>query len=384
MLNLNNIKKTISPIRIVYVVENIFTKRDYDRFYINELIENGFEVLIVDVTELIYGEVGDSLNIKSIDTNYAKCKSIKEFCEILKQFKPNFSVNLVHRAKNKYLYRFFIALYLNRKSKLIEHYCENLPLNLSFLSIKRVLKKILFSPWLLIRPSYSIVTNQNSIKFASGKLIKLHENDYDLYLKSSRKSKKNTSIPYLLFLDEGGAFHPDFIYQKVKCPLTPEIYYPEINRSLFNLAENLKLQPLVQLHPRVNGDNIKKYFQVGISNESTIDAIRDASLIVAHSSTAIQMAVLFQKPIILLKTTQLLEYKSSKLLIKNFTKLLMCPCIWSNDANQILSIPNVHINSYLLYKNEYIKIQNTPNEFNSQVLIDFLTNEYNLISKKSK
>ena len=381
MLNFNNIKEAISPIRIVYVVENIFTKRDYERFYINELIENGFEVLIVDVTELIYGKVGDSLNIKSIDNNYAKCKSIKEFCEIVIQFKPYFSVNLVHRAKSKYLYRFIIALYLNRKSKLIEHYCENLPLNLSFLSIKRVLKKIIFSPWLLIRPSYNIVNNQNSIKFASGKLIKLHENDYDLYLKSSRKSKKNTSIPYLLFLDEGGPFHPDFIFQKVKCPLTPEIYYPEINISLFNLAENLKLQPLVQLHPRVNGDNIKKYFQVGISNESTIEAIRDATLIVAHSSTAIQMAVLFQKPIILLKTTQLLEFKTSKLLIKNFTKLLMCPCIWPNEAYQILSIPEVNINSYLSYKNEYIKIHNTPNKFNSQILIDFLTNEYNLISK---
>jgi hypothetical protein len=378
MLNFNNIKEDVGSIRIVYVVENIFTKRDYERFYINELIENGFEVLIVDVTELIYGKLGNSLNIKSIDANYTRCKSIKQFYEIVNEFKPNFSINLVHHAKNKYLHRFIIQLILKKKSKLIEYYCENLPLNLSFLSIKFFLNGIFFIPWFFLRPSYNIVTNQNSIKFARGKLIKLHENDYDLYLKSSRKTKENSISPYLLFLDEGGPFHQDFIFQKIKCPLTPEIYYPEINKSLFNLADNLKLQPLVQLHPRVNGDDIKKYFQIGISNASTVDAIRDASLIVAHSSTAIQIAVLFQKPIILLKTTQLLEFKTSKLLINNFAKILKCPCIWPEEASQIHSIPSVNINSYLEYQNQYTKIPNTLNEFNSKILIEFLVKEHNL------
>jgi hypothetical protein len=378
MLNFNNIKKTTTLIRIVFVVENGFTKRDYERFYINELKDNGFEVLIVDVKELIYGQVGDSLNKKSIDINYAECKSIKEFCEIVKEFKPNFSVNLVLPAKSKYLSRFIIALYLNRKSKLIEYSVVNLPLDLNFLLVKKAFKNILFFPWVLIRIPYSIVTNQNSIRFARRKLIKLHENDYDLYLKSLGRPKKDNKIPYLLFLDEGGPYHTDFIYQRIKSPLIPEIYYPEINKALIDLAENLKLQPLVQLHPRVDGDYIKKYYQIGISNDKTVDAIRDASLIVAHSSTAIQIAVLFQKPIILLKTTQLLEFKTSKLLINNFAKVLKCPCIWPEEASQIRSIPNVNIDSYLEYQNQYTKIPNTPNEFNSNILIQFLVKEHNL------
>ena len=380
MSNIDNIKKDFSPIRILYVVENVFTKRDYERFYINELIENGFEVLIVDISELIYGKVGNSLNIKSIDTNYAKCKSIKEFYETLKKFNPNFAVNLIHPAKNKYLFRFIIAFCLKIKSRLIEFNSGNLPLNIGHFSLKKVLKSIFFFPWLLLCPSYSIVTNQNSIKSAKGKLIKLHENDYDLYLKASIKKKSESVKPYLLFLDEGGPFHPDYIYQGIKCPLTPEIYYPEVNKSLIDLAKNLKLQPIVQLHPRVNGDNIKKYFEVGISDESTVDAIRDASLIVAHSSTAIQIAVLFQKPIILLKTTQLLELKTSKLLIKNFAKLLNCACIWPHEAKQIFSIPNVNINYYVAYQDQFTKIANTKNQLNSQVLIDFLINEKSLIS----
>jgi hypothetical protein len=379
MLNIFN-NKRYNIIRIVYVVENVFTKRDYERFYINELIENGFEVLIIDVTELIYGNVENSLNLEPIETNYVKCKNFKEFFERVKQFKPYFSVNLVHRGINKYLSRFIISFFLNKKSKLIDYYCVNLPLNRKFPSIKIVLKKFIFIPWLLIRPSYNIVTNQYSIKFAKGKLIKLHENDYDFYLKSLKKLKEELKTPYLLFLDEGGPFHPDFVFQKIKCPLTPEIYYSEINISLNSLAYNLKLEPRVQLHPRVNSENIKKYFNVKISNESTIEAIRDASLIVAHCSTAIQIAVLFKKPIILLKTTQYVDLKISKLLINNFKELLNCPCIWPQDVDQISSIPNVDLDSYIKFQNQFTRIPNLPDKFNSEILIDFLRNEHNVLT----
>jgi hypothetical protein len=372
----SNKKNTFgNPIRIVYVVENKFTERDSNRVYLNDLINNGFEVLVIDISYIIYGKAVFSLDVKAIINNYIECKSLNEFYKLVNDFKPDFSVNFVHRAKSKYLIRLSIALFLCNKSRLIEYYCENIPLDTPLFSYKTVIKKIFFLPWIFYKPAYSIVTNQRSIKLAKGKLIKLHENDYDLYLKALMLKPEYTSEPYLLFLDEGGPFHPDFVFQKIKCPLTSEIYYPEINESLFRLAANLKLKPIVQLHPKVDSNHVKNFFQFEISQMPSIDAIRGASLIVAHSSTAIQMAVIFQKPIILLKTHQLLEYSNSKLLIKNFAKRLNCLCIWVDESSKIHSIPIVDIDAYKAYQNEFTKIPDTDDKLNGQLFIDFLTNE---------
>ena len=71
-------------------------------------------------------------------------------------------------------------------------------------------------------------------------VIKSHNFDYDSFLQKKHiKSKKNSN--YLVFLDEDGPYHSDFIFANVKPYITKENYYPSMNLGLDLIAKSLKL-----------------------------------------------------------------------------------------------------------------------------------------------
>ena len=59
----------------------------------------------------------------------------------------------------------------------------------------------------------------------------------------------------------------------------------------------------------------------------TAHLIKDAKLVISHSSTAVLLAVLFRKPIILLNIKEFQNKQTSILNLKNYQKLLGCNII---------------------------------------------------------
>lgn len=366
-------------VRIVYVVENLFTERDYKRFFVKELEQNGFEVLVIDVTRIFKPEIDISVALLPDYNQPCRmviCKNISDFYNTINRFEPHFCWSFISPALKDYFNRLRITFFLNRKAKVIETNVENLPFGWSRFSVKKIIRSILFIPWTFLKPAFSYVTNQRALSVAKGKPIKVHELDYDLYLKANSLPHEYTGEPYLLFLDEDCPFHSDFIYHGVKNPFTAEVYYKEVNNALQTLADRLQLKAVVQLHPRANQQRSISFYQAEISNKPTAEAIRDASLVVGHASTAIQMAVLFRKPLILLKTKQYEQLILAFQILLNFQMLLKCPAVWTNEVEQISSMPDVDLNAYTAYEEIYTRVPGTPKIFSYEIFAEFLIKEF--------
>lgn len=369
----------MSNIKLVYVVETVFSERDYKRFFVNELRLRGFDILILALTKVFYDKVYD----KVVDKNQKKsediveCSSLSDFYKAINSFHPDFCWNFISPGKKKYFTRLIVNSILRFKTTVIEFNIINLPLVAEKLGIKdsfkKAIKTIIYSPFLFCKPQYSYVTNFKTLETCVGKPLKIHEFDYDLYLEAVNKKEPNTGKPYLLFLDEDCVFHSDFIYRNIINPCTEDVYFKEVNTALKELSEKLNLNLVIQLHPRAQIERSGKFYEGDISNKPTAEAIRDASFVVAHASTAIQLAVLFKKPILLLETSEYKQLKVSYQLLLNFQQILRCTAISPDTASLINKIPSVDQEAYGLYEKKYIKITGTPRKFSYEIFSELLT-----------
>ena len=68
-------------------------------------------------------------------------------------------------------------------------------------------------------------------------IIESHSWDYDTYLKL--KDKKIRKKNYAVFIDCDVAFHPDYIFHKMKSPVKPEYYFDSLNKFFDRVEKNL-------------------------------------------------------------------------------------------------------------------------------------------------
>jgi hypothetical protein len=133
----------------------------------------------------------------------------------------------------------------------------------------------------------------------------LHTLDYDIYLQEinySVLSNKDTCV----FLDEYIPFHPDYIHMQVSPPATPEEYYPILCRFFDCLEDNHGIHINIAAHPRSIYEELPDYFGGrSVIIGKTVQMIRESGFVVAHSSTALNFAVLFRKPVVFITTNQL-------------------------------------------------------------------------------
>lgn len=132
-----------------------------------------------------------------------------------------------------------------------------------------------------------------------------HALDYDLYLAArDRRVERRVAV----FLDEFVPFHPDYGYMGVAPPDSADHYY-SVLRTLFDQVERSRgVQVVIAAHPRSNYEERTDYFGGRLTERGrTVELVRDADLVLAHTSTAINFAVLFEKPVIFVTTRGLRE-----------------------------------------------------------------------------
>lgn len=359
--------------KIVYVVETVFTERDYKRFFVDEMRFSGFEVLILDLTPVFYAHVYDKVKPASNKASslITECFSLSAFYKAINDFKPDFCWNFISPARKKYFKRLQVNFFLRCNTTVIDYNVINLPLVSEGKSIRNqligLLRSLFFLPFTIARPQFSYTTNLSTLKNSRGKPLKIHEVDYDLYLEATRAGKTKSETPYLLFLDEDCVFHTDFIYKNIPNPFSADVYFPEVNKALNDLATNLQLRKVVQLHPRAKVDRSGSYYEAEISAKTTASAIRDADLIVAHASTAIQLAVLFQKPVLLLETSQYKKLTHAYNVLLSFERVLKCHVVDAESAHEIKTLPVINPQAYKTYQANYIKVPGTPEKFSHEI-----------------
>ncbi len=108
---------------------------------------------------------------------------------------------------------------------------------------------------------------------------------------------------YAVFVDQYFNHHPDFKTNHIVHYFTAEQYYPELSRFLRAFAKATGLKVVIASHPRRNSLQAKDFdSDFELFYNQTASLIKYANVSLIHFSTAINFAVLFNKPFILLNS----------------------------------------------------------------------------------
>ncbi len=376
--------------KICFITISPLTEWDNKRFGINEIMNSGAKVLVLDCTPFLYRKFdrficGKDLSIKK--TYVKRCNSLFEFIKLFTEFRPQWTIYFLPlNDRRKFFHRLLIRIIIKINSKIIHYRLGTIPIyqnklknntikTIILYKSKKLLSKIIFSPWQILSADKVVIGgNLEYFKIKDkSKVIAAHNHDYDEFLKVSKKiTNQNYKSSSLLFLDEQFPMHTDYFREDVNPEVKKDDYFKEISDCLDKLGKNLSLKPLIKLHPRANNNKISELYTLQTEEADTANLIHKSDLVVAHCSTAIQLAVLFYKPILLLIPNQLRNNSFYKLTIDNFKKELGATSVRVKNISNIKTIPKVNRKKYDEYKERFIKMNSSEEKFSWEIILENL------------
>ena len=100
---------------------------------------------------------------------------------------------------------------------------------------------------------------------------------------------------YLVFIDQYIPYHPDFVSRGIDLRFTPSEYYNELNLALKEISARTGLKVLIAAHPRRVGKND---YNFPVSYNNTASLVKYSKLVIAHYSTAVNFAAVYNKPLV--------------------------------------------------------------------------------------
>lgn len=385
--------------KIVYLIEQPLDARNYDRFGIQSWIGRGWDVEVWDLTPLSYPRVWRHF----LDSGHA-LKEFAGYCPIASgselsrkcsapakiAYFVDITGNHYHsvRAKTRLARIGAVRVIFDvgsmpqlgdgRPSGLvakIRKAVRRSPVKSLKLLANAVAARLVAS---LVRPGLIVVSGEKSKSEATRMwrdvhLVRAHNLDYDLYLRLTQTDVRSRTR-YAVFLDQDVCGHSDFIYQDVPFVATPEKYYPAVCRGLRKISEELGFDLRVAAHPRSSYQHPgwDPFDGIPIEYGNTAEMIRGSEIVVGHYTTAIQLAVLFEKPVVFF-TTDELEASSAGRLIALFASELGKRVISvDRDLGRVDWRGELYVDAqkYAAYRTRYIKTEGSPEKLSWDIVID--------------
>ena len=191
------------------------------------------------------------------------------------------------------------------------------------------------------------------------RFIPTHSIDHYEYLQYMKQNKNQIPAKedICVFIDEAVTNHPDFAYLNIK-PIHEEPYFESMNRFFDNIENMSGLRVVVAAHPRSDYEKNPSIFNGReIIKGRTIDLVAKSSLVVQHQSTAVNFAVLFSKPVLFVKTAEMILsgfFHQIDLMASSLgTKPINIDRISENDCLTMAADPSTA--SYREYTYSYVK-----------------------------
>ena len=252
-----------------------------------------------------------------------------------------------------------------------------------------VIKKFIKFPWVIInnfikfkiilaKPSLYFVPNRIWYKNISkntdsSKIKKIQDYDYQIFRKFNKTAPKKK---FIVFIDQEMDYSFDHrINYSTKPFIDKEDYWGRLDKFLALINKKFNLRPVVAASHRRNiYDRPIKY---KFFFDKTVQLIKNSKFVIAHDSTALYLAILFKKPIILLTHNDFKKKQTKHYSITTFSKQLGVKMF--NLSNLSLLKKDFNFNSYLKVNNnkyeKFIKKQFTFKNKNSSSNWDNIKNE---------
>jgi hypothetical protein len=207
---------------------------------------------------------------------------------------------------------------------------------------------------------------------SSSHIVWTHALDYDAYLQE-QEVPRQVDQTRGVFLDEYLPYHPDFTYLGIEAPSTADAYYPRL-RAYFDYLEKAHGRRMViAAHPRSEYERHADYFGGRpVIRGRTAELVRTSGFVVAHSSTALSYAVMFERPVVFV-TTDDLDASPLGRFIADLAARFDSPRLNLNRAeNTWQPARAVNKEAYRRYRAAYIKKEGTPEVPCWQIVADEL------------
>lgn len=351
--------------KIVLIDHELFTIRRKKIFMIEEFINNGYDVEIWDISNIVYpnikypDEQQDKLVYKlyNIESLHKKLSS----CNINNTI---FIVECLDIWDNRKIYRLLsdfncyiikLDLYANTLLK------ESISNKLSRLFSKVFLSIFINQIKLIILKFYKRIYNIKSFdKIISSSSIvyrtdKINHPDYESYIQE-KKEKPIISGDYIVFCDIFFPEHPDLLSCYKKRPDTQK--YRKYLTDFFDYLEKKYNMPvIIAAHPKSDykGD---EFGQRKIIKYKTGNLVINSSMVLQHFSNSVSYCILANKPVIFFITEDMKILKQSVQYME-----LLCNTL----GKKILNIN----------KDEYGKIDASPikEEYRKDYIYTYLTSK---------
>ncbi len=380
--------------KIVYLVETPVDQRDFGRFGLSYWIGKGAEVSIVEVTritrphwddprgdvwnrhpEVDYQEIGPNSQPDLITTVAGNADLVFN----LVGFTGSAAATNVYRALSRTSTP-YVVLSLGATptyssngnfafvEKITRYARKIFGFNGSIIRSLRIRTPIRL---LGIRPADYCVLGGSESRFdtrmyplsSETEFIAAHSLDYERF-RFERRDDIALSERYAVFVDENVGFHRDLIDLKIEIPFELQTYYANIRKLFARIERELHLPVVVALDPRaVKTDRCGFFGEAQTVSGYSHELISGSRLVIGHRSTALGIAALCGKPILL---TAMKDYYDLPILHDSFMafeRALNRRFQFLDDCDHIdLNNVSPDPERYATYVNKYIKAENSPDK----------------------
>jgi len=365
--------------QIVFLVISPFNLRDYQRFGIELLEQNGFDVEVWDLTNILYPNLAKNYSPPdSIDWSGCKIFNDKNHAlNKLRNLRPDtFIILLFHYNPGSYfIYKAIsdnnakYATFMANALPFVENNNKLQSFLFKFKGLRKEPMKKLINYVFRKAPFYCLGIKPVRLILAGGKeslkypepingtteTLWAHTLDYDLYLEE--RNAHSAEQPIAVFIDEYVPFHPDHIYMGIKPPISARRYYPLLNKFFKLIEDQLGFEVIIAAHPRSHYKSQPDCFQgrTWIRGQ-TARLVKENRLVLTHSSTAVNFVNLFYKPVIFL-TSYEMDKSSQGPLIRAMAKCYGKKPIFMDEDSNLDWESELRVNRfhYDNYREAYIK-----------------------------
>jgi len=391
-----------NKIDIVYILSHPLTERDFARFGIEYYLDIGLSVKIIDAFSMLYpNKDREKLQneVENLNINIEYVRSFKEVRNSLGSYSDYFVIILYPESVNFYrMINYFNNLgvqtvcinagvipspgcnenYGGRLQRIAKTYSFLDILSIFYSKVGKFIGRHVFPHQVTfffyggVRGKESASPSLKTAKY----LHSVHALDYDLYLRKKndgefrhRKDKYAVLIDQNLFNDPDQYLWGDAIEisNHLKNELCKKIKY------FIRIIENkYKYKVIVAAHPRANYKSDKGCYKgVEIIYNDTIGLIKNSELCILNSSTAINFAVLYKKPLIIFDDSIMKKIMGKKL--SRFSAA-MADALEIDKVNldtfcMSYDISTADEDTYSKYINTYIKEHGSSKEYFWQTVL---------------
>ena len=383
--------------KIIFFIEAPFGERNYSRYGIEILQKNGFDVEVWDFIPFLHPDVHQKVAVPD-PINFAGYRKflrkqdalaaiagLSPSCFVMCLVRYQSESYAVYRALSDQGIRYGVA----RTNAVPVASAVRDPrsvLDLIKQSSPARLFSVLFSRipfrYMGVRPASVVLAGgAQSMRTPSKyplnhetEILWAHTRDYDVYLnEKERPVQLDTNLG--VFLDEYLPFHPDYVQTGMPPPSGPDSYFPALRRLFDVLERELRVKIVIAAHPLACYEEYSDYFGGRpIVQGKSLELIREARFAIAHESTVLNFAVLFNKPVLFVTTDEIERNPREARFIHAMAGWLNKAAInadatldrdWDKDLT-------VDENAYARYREAYIKKSGSPEKPTWQILADHL------------